>query len=164
MATRLHRRAIAPAGFTLIELMVTVLIVSVLATIAISSYSTSVRHSRRAEAKTALLDLAAREERYFSTNSTYSNDAGNLGFSTSSQTLFQVNVGNNYYQVNACTGSAIPTACSSAQAVGPGATFLLVATAVNGQVKDTTCATFTVDNTGVQSSTNSSGTATSGCW
>ncbi len=162
MATRLQRRAATPAaGFTLIELMVTVSIVGILAAVAVSSYSFATRKSRRTEAKTALLSLAAREERYFSTNSTYTNDAGNLGFATSSQALFQMPVGNSYYQVSVCVGTtAIPTGCSTAPTVGPGATFLIVATAIGQQAKDTTCATFMVDNTGVQSSTS----ATTGCW
>ena len=70
------------AGFTLIELMVTVVIVSILASIAIPSYMSSVRKSRRTEARTALLDLAAREERYLATNSAYSSTASDLGYST----------------------------------------------------------------------------------
>ena len=165
MATRLQRRAATrAAGFTLIELMVTVSIVGILAAVAVSSYGYATRKSRRTEAKTALLSLAAREERYFSTNSTYTNDAGNLGFSATSQTLFQMPVGNNYYQVSVCVGTNIPTACNGAQAVGPGATFLLQATAIGIQAKDTTCATFTVDNTGVQASNTSAPAASTGCW
>ncbi len=40
-----------------------------------------IRESRRTEAKTALLDLAGREERFFSTNgSTYSSATADLGY------------------------------------------------------------------------------------
>ena len=46
------------AGFTLIELMVTVAIVGILATIAATSYQSQVMKSRRTDARTALLDLA----------------------------------------------------------------------------------------------------------
>jgi type IV pilus assembly protein PilE len=56
------------AGFTLIELMTTILVGSILLAIAIPSYNAQTQKSRRTEAKTALLDLASREERY---NSTY---------------------------------------------------------------------------------------------
>ena len=57
-------------GFTLIELMVVVAIATILFAIAIPSYVTYIRQSRRTEAKTAVLDLAGREERYLSTNPT----------------------------------------------------------------------------------------------
>ena len=49
-------------GFTLVELMVTLVVAAILATIAIPAYQNQIRESRRTEAKTALLDLAGREE------------------------------------------------------------------------------------------------------
>jgi type IV pilus assembly protein PilE len=152
------------AGFTLVELMVSIVVVAILMSIAIPSYTSQIRKSRRTEAKTALLALAAREERYFSTNSAYTNDAGRLGYDTASKTLFQYPIGSNYYNISACVGAGIPAACSGAQALNQtGATYLLQATPVSTgpQSKDTLCASFTVDNTGIQSST---GTQTTGCW
>jgi type IV pilus assembly protein PilE len=73
----------ASSGFTLIELMVTVGIVTILATIAVTSYTSQVQKSRRTEAKSALLDLAGREERLFSTTNVYSSDEAYLGYATS---------------------------------------------------------------------------------
>jgi type IV pilus assembly protein PilE len=67
-------------GFTLMELMITMVLIAVLTVIAVASYTHQVTKSRRADAKTALLDLAAREERYFTTNNTYTNVAANLGY------------------------------------------------------------------------------------
>ena len=55
-------------GMTLIELMMVVVIATILMSIAVPSYMSQVRQSRRIEAKTALLDLAGREERFFSTS------------------------------------------------------------------------------------------------
>ena len=55
-------------GFTLVELMVVIVIASILMAIAVPSYKNSIRKSRRTDAKTALLDLAGREERFNSTN------------------------------------------------------------------------------------------------
>ena len=49
------------AGFTLIELMVALLIAAILFAIAIPSYNTYIRRSRRTEAKNALLALAGLE-------------------------------------------------------------------------------------------------------
>jgi type IV pilus assembly protein PilE len=66
-APRKHRSA----GFTLIELMVAVVVLTIIVAIAVPSYSNQVRKSHRTEAKTALLDLASREERFLSTNGAY---------------------------------------------------------------------------------------------
>src|SRR5438045_1955189 len=79
-----HLRMFTPrhslSGFTLIELMVVVGILGVLLAIAVPSYKQHVAKSRRADAKATLLDLAAREERFFSTNNAYTNVAANLGY------------------------------------------------------------------------------------
>lgn len=58
-------------GFTLIELMVVVAVVAVLATVAFNSYGKQVRKSRRAEAQQVLSDLALKQEKYRSNNTTY---------------------------------------------------------------------------------------------
>ena len=58
-------------GFTLIELMIAVAIVGILAGIAYPSYQDSVRKSRRADAKGALLGFANAMERYFTENNSY---------------------------------------------------------------------------------------------
>ena len=69
-------------GFTLIELMIAVAIVGILAAVALPSYQRSIMKGRRVDAKAATLDLAAREERYFSVNNTYTNSAVSLGYAT----------------------------------------------------------------------------------
>lgn len=148
-------RAARAAGFTLIELMVTVTVVAILASIAIPSYMSSVRKSRRTEARTALLDLAAREERYMATNTTYSNTASDLGYSS-----LPGPTASGYYQLN--VNVTAPTATAAAA-------FTATATAVagKGQDKDTNCYVFQVTQTGVQTSATSGGTdttATGGCW
>ena len=66
-------------GFTLIELMIVVAIVTVLAMIAIPSYNSQIRKSRRSEAKTALFDLAGPGERYMSTTGAYTSDGKLFG-------------------------------------------------------------------------------------
>ncbi len=59
MQLRTAARSSRPTGgFTLIELMVVVAIATILFAIAVPSYMTYVRQSRRVEAKTAVLDLA----------------------------------------------------------------------------------------------------------
>jgi type IV pilus assembly protein PilE len=136
-------------GFTLVELMVVIVIASILMAIAIPSYKNSIRKSRRTDAKTALLDLAGREERFNSTNGAYSVTASQLGYAA-----FPTAVGSGYYTIAAPTVVA-----ATATAVG---SFSITATPVVGsdQAKDTACGAFTLTSTGAQTV---SGAATD-CW
>jgi len=137
-------------GFTLVELMVTIVIGAILAMIAIPSYNNQIRKSRRTEARNAVLDAAAREERFYSTNNKYSQAAADLGYAA----LPQV-VGGGYYQVDAKCTPAAP-ACTG---------FTITAAPQGTQVKDTACATFQVDQTGKQSVTGTTAAdATAPCW
>lgn len=58
-------------GMTLIELMVVVVIVGVLAAIAYPTYQEYVRASRRADAASALVELAQFMERFYTVNHQY---------------------------------------------------------------------------------------------
>lgn len=78
-AQRFERLSIQP-GFTLIELMVVVVIVAVLGIIALPSYQQYSIRAQRTEAKTALLQLAANQERFYLQNNTYTNNLAALGF------------------------------------------------------------------------------------
>jgi len=142
-------------GFTLIELMIVVVIATILISIALPLYLHQIRESRRTDARSALLDLAGREERYFDTNNAYTATATNLGYAGFG-TAYPV--GNGYYYI-----SSPPTMNNSATPP----TFSLTALPVpgKGQDLDTQCASFTVTSTGQQSSLNSSGTDSSSiCW
>jgi type IV pilus assembly protein PilE len=66
-------------GFTLIEVMVTVAIVAILASIAIPSYQDSVTKSRRRDAQGALEGFANAMERHFSDVNNYCNVGGTGG-------------------------------------------------------------------------------------
>lgn len=62
-------------GFTLIEMLVTVAIAAILASIAYPSYQRYVQRSNRVDAQAALLDAAQRLERCFSRNNSYQDSA-----------------------------------------------------------------------------------------
>ena len=65
-------------GFSLIELMVTVAVIGILASIAYPSYQDSVAKARRNDAAGAVLEAAQALERYYSVNGRYTNSSGNL--------------------------------------------------------------------------------------
>lgn len=84
-AATVHTRSkpIAQAiGFTLIELMVVLVIVGILSAVAVPTYRQYVIRAQRTEAKTALLRLAANQERHYLQNNTYTEDLALLGFAT----------------------------------------------------------------------------------
>ncbi len=141
------------AGFSLIELMVTVGIVAVLGAIAVPLYNSSVRKSRRTEAKTAIMDFGAREERLYATQNVYSTDPVALGY-TAAGGSWPVSTGK-YYQIEA--PSSAPSTSTT-----PG-TFSVTVDPSPGspQLSDTACASFTLTNTGLQGAT---GTNASSCW
>ncbi|MFM9423883.1 type IV pilus assembly protein PilE [Variovorax sp. GrIS 2.14] len=152
-----HRRNCAlkgASGFTLIELMIVVAVVGILAGIAYPSYNQYVLKSRRADARNAVLDLASRQERYFSVNNAYTNLPTALGYGGSSAFPISVNVsGQSYYTLSA-TFSATP------------AGFVATATPTSSQVADTKCYSFQVDQSGAQTNLDSGGSplTSSGCW
>jgi type IV pilus assembly protein PilE len=63
-------------GFTLIELMIVVVVVSLLAMVAIPSYNKSIAKARRGDAQASLSNLAAAMERYFTEEGSYVGAAG----------------------------------------------------------------------------------------
>jgi type IV pilus assembly protein PilE len=140
-------------GFTLIELMVTVTIVGILASIAYPSYQDSVMKSRRADAKGALLGFENAMERYFTGHNTYLG-AGAGGGNTGTPTIFSatspVDGGTAYYDltIDAATAS----------------TYTLNATPAGVQANDK-CGTLTLTHTGVKGIAGAaSGVTVADCW
>lgn len=67
-------------GFTLVEVIIVTAIIAILAAIAIPNYQESVKKSRRADAKSALLGFAAAMERSYTINGNYNgNDTTTAG-------------------------------------------------------------------------------------
>lgn len=151
------------AGFTLIELMIVVVIASILLAIAIPTYEHEIQQSRRTEAKTALLDLASREQRFFSVQNAFTTSFVNLGYATSGNPP-SVTVGSGYYSVTVSVPAAAPDP-QAASIAAPSFSFTATPVAGTSQASDTSCASFTVDSIGYQSAQNSSSSDnTATCW
>ena len=65
-------------GFTLVELLITLVIISILAAVAIPAYSSKVRQGRQVDAKRVLMALAQTEEIYRFQNGGYTGVVANL--------------------------------------------------------------------------------------
>lgn len=146
-------------GFTLIEIMIAVVVMGILYAIAFPSYQQYVLKSRRSDAKNALLDLASREERFFSVNNTYTNNAASLGYGAGATFPLSINAsGQSYYDLN------VPTVTAGSSTTLPG--FVATATPTGVQVNDATCYQFQVDQSGAQTNLASGGASLSsvGCW
>jgi type IV pilus assembly protein PilE len=159
-ATRRRNR-----GFTLVELIVAMVILATLAAIAIPSYSSYVLKSHRTEAKSALLDAASLEERFFSTNNTYTGDPQQLGYGVATMNF---PVGNGAYYIIQSINTSLPIAPNPpASPGGTPATYVITAVPnpASMQISDTQCWTWTISSTGQQTALTQGGTDnTPGCW
>ncbi|MBE8168135.1 MAG: type IV pilin protein [Shewanella sp.] len=135
-------------GFTLIELMITVAIIGILASIAYPSYVDYVARAARSDALSALLEVANLEEQYYLDHRAYTDDMKKLGFSASP---FEVE--NRLYNVSTVVVNA---------------SFTVTATAKGAQAtRDSDCLTITLTSIGVKGSANSATPAVQGgdaCW
>ena len=83
-------------GFTLIEIMVVVVIVGVLSAIAYPSYTEYVNRANRSEGQAFLMDISARQERFYSQNNSYvikDSDRAKLGLSVAASSTGKYNLG-----------------------------------------------------------------------
>lgn len=138
-------------GFTLIEVMIVVVIVAILAAVAIPSYQDSVRKTRRADAKEALMRIAALQERYFFTNNRYGT-LEELGLSGTTGYTAKIPSQEGFYEIQL-------TSCGSTTC------FNIGATATGAQLSDTKCRTFTLNHVGQKAAKGSDNTLNSDiCW
>ena len=145
-------------GFTLIELMITLVVVAILAGLAVASYQGYVRESNRSVAWGLLLQIQSGEEKYFLQNSTYTANltaaptAGGLGLALNLS-------GGTLYTPDGNYSLAIATvACAGGG--GGLCSYTATATAANAQLKDTAaCQVYTINSVGQRTPVD-----TTGCW
>ncbi|MBC9252492.1 pilus assembly protein PilE [Pseudomonas alcaligenes] len=135
------------AAFTLIEMMITIVVLAILAAIALPSYSKYMLRTHRAEGIALLNEAAAREERYYAQNNSYvvaDSELSSLGLRNSGAS------DNGYYQLTLAEGG------------DDDAGYRLTATAQNAQSSDSDCGNLTLNGAGERSVSGSS--AVSDCW
>jgi type IV pilus assembly protein PilE len=136
------------AGFTLIELMITVAIIGIIASIALPSYNSYIARAKRAEARSEILKAEAWLERYYTENNRYSSTAA---ATTTNPTAFASNFG-----AVPATSTAYYNITLAVTSTG----YTLTATRAGSMASDA-CGNYTKTNSGLL--TQVSNTTTSNC-
>ncbi|MBV9190455.1 MAG: type IV pilin protein [Betaproteobacteria bacterium] len=138
-------------GFTLIELMITVAIVGILGGIAYPSYQAYVKRAYRADARAQILDMAQKQERYYSSNNTYLAIAAPT---TAAPAGWQ-----NWAGGGTMTGRKYDISVT----LGAGGTSYTITAAPSNGFTDTSCGTYTMTSANVRGNTGNSMTSAD-CW
>ncbi len=143
----------AAPGFSLLELLLVMAIASVLLAIALPAYQKVVIRAHRVAGKIALMDLAARQERYLLNHKRYSSSLAELGLAQA-------------YYVD-------PTAQASGESAAVYRVELALEDGVfagaralpwNRQQRDTECGTFTLDRWGRRGVLGTAAGQPARCW
>lgn len=131
-------------GFTLIELMIVVAIITILAAIAFPSYTSYVQRANRAEGRAYLMNAAALLERYYS-------DSNRYAIATNTMPTSVATAAGATSETGKYTGSMTVAT--------PWQTYTLIATQ---NFNDTECGNLTLTQSGVKGVTGSK--SVSECW
>ena len=139
-------------GFTLIELMVTIVIVAILAAIAYPAYSRYVMRANRTDATAALIRAAQAMQRCYSQGGTFNY----VPCAPASSTTAYTTSANGYYTIYAAPSPPSETAVSPV---------ILTANPTKvPQTKDTQCTKFTLNRVGTQNAYSGTTDNTTVCW
>lgn len=129
-------------GFTLVELMITVAIIAIIASLALPAYDSHIQRTRRAAATSCLMEYAQIMERTYTTTMSYA-----------TATVTQNSCSN---QVNGAYSFGFDAGQPTAT------TFTILAVPQGAQLKDTACGTLGINHLGVRTVTG--GKSVSECW
>lgn len=145
-------------GFTLIEVMITVVIVAILAAVALPVFMDQIRKSRRSDAIDTLAQVQQAQERYRANNTAYGTHfivvggrMTGVGASTDANAATSFSTSGGYYTVT------LPASASGG--------YTATATAASSQASDSKCTALRVVVAGGNATYESTGTATANqCW
>lgn len=137
------------AGFTLLELMVSMTIVAITAAVALPTYRESVLKTNRSDAQITMASLAMLQERFYFTHNHYTGDFADLIESAESGDPVASEKG--HYSIALAVSNN-------------GREWTMEASAVDEQADDHNCAKMTVTSKGKKSSYNNNAAASTGCW
>jgi len=143
-------------GFTLIELMITIVIISILASIALPSYNEYVARARRSDAKATLLEGAQFMERIYTERGAYNKD------STGTVKTALVDIGFPTFLTSAPRSGSSTYYSITLSGNLAAESFTLQATPTGAQANDR-CGTLTLSNTGTKNVSGATLTV-SECW
>ncbi len=161
----IHRRRVASSarGFTLIELMITVAIVALLASLAYPAYTGSILKGKRAEGRAALTEMLQQQERYLTQTGSYMTfAAGATGNNGTTRGGTNVAIPFRTTSGDSATGSAYRLAAAACPAAS--GTFALnecVSLSAEPNMTDPEVNTLTLTSTGAK---GCNGTNTAKCW
>lgn len=144
----------AQSAFSFVELMMVLAVIGIIGALAYPSYVDYIRKSKRTVAKSALLEVAARQEAYYFDNRQYTSDLTLLNYPSS-----PAEFGSNG-QALSPGGGAVYTVAAQVDVSGCGGApcFVLTATPQGDQAADTACGSYVLHSDG------SRAPATAGCW
>ena len=147
-------------GFTLVELMIVVVVIAILASVAVPSYTGYVTDARRQGAAQELLTIASRQEQHFMDNKAYATSLTQLGYSAQ-----PIGTDDNGAYVGATDASAQYTfaiTSTTASTSGVIRAFTVSAIPKASQLsRDTECGTLTLTEAGLRMA---GGAQNSDCW
>jgi type IV pilus assembly protein PilE len=106
-------------GFTLIELMIVVAIISILAAVAYPSYVNQTKKARRSDAQQLMLDISNREEQYLLDVRAYTNNPTNMSIAKEDWACTTTACTNDFYDVTIALTSSNTAFTITATAKGP---------------------------------------------
>ena len=159
----MRRRSLRTAGFTLVELIMTMAIAAILAAIALPAYQSSVRKAARQVATRSLIELSAKQEALRSGPS--------RSFAATFEPLVDIDATTVFVDRDGRYAAAV-----TAQSIyrleidnvvtvgGRNTAYRLTVEAIGTQAKDKDCEKFSLTSAGVRSASGSASDPVRQCW